>query len=187
MRACARCGLSIGETATFCPVCGAVADSPAGAISEEPGAGSATLDLPGGTEATASISDAAPERQDAVARRLQEASRLMRDAVGIEKTDPARAAELYRTAILRYLEVAEDPLDRREVRRDLLRAFDRLSLVLRREGLPSEALEVIESAETLGLLDCQDSGIKGHREALTKRCESLRRALDVPASPVSPV
>ena len=40
------------------------------------------------------------------------------------------------------------------------------------------ALEEIDSAASLGLLDCQDHGIKGHREALKKRRESLRRALN---------
>ena len=29
MRACHKCGLSIGDTATFCPVCGCVAETSA--------------------------------------------------------------------------------------------------------------------------------------------------------------
>ena len=81
------------------------------------------------------------------------------------------------------LEAASDPLDREAVRHDLLVIFDRLSLVLKREGLPKEALEEIDCAASLGLLDCRDHGITGHREALRKRRESLHRVLE--AEPVS--
>ena len=102
----------------------------------------------------------------------------MLDAERFEKSDPARSAALYRDAILGLLEAAADPLEHEGVRRDLLQIFDRLSLVLKREGLPAEALEEIDCAASLGLLDCQDYGIKGHREALKKRRESLRRSLD---------
>ena len=104
----------------------------------------------------------------------------MVEAERLEKTDPARSAALYREAILGLLESAADPLDHEGVRRDLLQIFDRLSVVLKREGLPAEALEEIDCAASLGLLDCQDYGIKGHREALKKRRESLRRSLDGP-------
>jgi hypothetical protein len=107
----------------------------------------------------------------------QRVSLPMREASQLEKTDPGRAAAYYQEAILRCLEATADPLDQEGIRRDLLRVFDRLSLVLKRAGLPAEALEEIDSAESLGLLDCQDRGVKGHREALRKRRESLRRAL----------
>ena len=80
------------------------------------------------------------------------------------------------TIVTGLLEAAADPLDQEAVRHDLLLVFDRLSLVLKREGQAEEALEEIDSAASLGLLDCRDHGIKGHREALTKRRESLRRA-----------
>ncbi len=73
----------------------------------------------------------------------------MRDAGGREKTDPTHAAELYRAAIVRYLEFTEDPQEREDVRRDLLFIFDRLSLALRRQGLTEEALEEVESAASL--------------------------------------
>jgi hypothetical protein len=104
-----------------------------------------------------------------------------------EKSDPGRAAALYRDAILLLLESAADPLDHKGVRHDLLLIFDRLSLLLKRQGLPVEALEEIECAESLGLLDCQDYGVKGHREALRKRRESLQRALGDPADPARTV
>jgi hypothetical protein len=102
----------------------------------------------------------------------------MREAREREKTDPARAAELYRDAIVGLLESAADPLEHAGVRRDLLLSFDRLSLLLKRAGLPAQALEEIDCAASLGLLDCRDHGIKGHREALRKRRDSLRHALD---------
>ncbi len=63
------------------------------------------------------------------------------------------------------------------MRRDLLFIFDRLSLVLKRSGSRKEALEEIESAVSLGLLDCRDYGIKGHCEALRKRRNSLQRTV----------
>ena len=107
----------------------------------------------------------------------------MHEARDCETTDPAKAVALYREAILALLEAAADPLDREEVRHDLLVIFDRLSLVLKREGLPKEALEEIDCAASLGLLDCRDQGIKGHREALRKRRESLHRVLEAEAVP----
>ena len=76
------------------------------------------------------------------------------------------------------MESAAEPLDHEGVRRDLLQIFDRLSVVLKRAGLPEEALEEIDCAASLGLLECQDQGIKRHREALKKRRESLQRSLD---------
>jgi hypothetical protein len=90
---------------------------------------------------------------------------------------------LYRDSILNYLEAAADPLDQERVRHDLLVIFDRLSLVLKRGGQPQEALEEIDSAASLGLLDCQDHGVKGHREALKKRRESLQHALNGGSAP----
>ena len=112
-----------------------------------------------------------------MSRRVRDAALPMHEAGDLEKTDPERAVTLYRESILRFLEAAADPLDQEPVRHDLLVIFDRLSLVLKREGQPEEALEEIDSAASLGLLDCRDHGIKGHREALTKRRESLRRSL----------
>jgi hypothetical protein len=63
------------------------------------------------------------------------------------------------------------------VRRDVQRVFDRLSLVLKRSGLIDEALEEIDSAAYLGLVDCDDCGTKAQREALVKRRAALRRVL----------
>jgi hypothetical protein len=169
MRACEQCGLSIGQTATFCPVCGATA---------------APFTPPLNDPVVGSLHGAELFPDEALSRRLHQASLRMHDAGLREQTDPTHAAELYREAIVRFLEVAEDPLDREDVRRDLLLIFDRLSLVLKRSGLPAEALEEVDSAASLGLLDCQDHGIKAQREALRKRRESLRRAVER-ASPQS--
>jgi hypothetical protein len=123
----------------------------------------------------------APE--DAASRRRRGAALPAHEAGQYEKSDPGRAASLYRDAILLLLESAAEPLDHKGVRHDLLLIFDRLSLLLKRQGLPAEALEEIESAASLGLLDCQDYGVKGHRESLRKRRESLQRALGGPAYP----
>ena len=108
-----------------------------------------------------------------MSRRVRNTALPMRKAGDIEKADPERAVALYRESILGFLEAAADPLDQEAVRHDLLLVFDRLSLVLKREGQAEEALEEIDSAASLGLLDCRDHGIKGHREAL---CRSAGRA-----------
>jgi hypothetical protein len=207
MRACEQCGLSIGDSATFCTVCGArvdPAESPAGAPPGADGPGrdvvqnaaeSAQAAAEGVAQPAAQgAADAAERRvsrdvlvesvpQDAASRRLRDAALPMHEAGDLEKTDPARAVTLYRESALRLLEAAADPLDHESVRHDLLVIFDRLSLLLKREGQPEEALEEIESAALLGLLDCQDHGIKGHREALTKRRQNLHHALDGESPP----
>jgi hypothetical protein len=211
MRACEQCGLSIGDSATFCMVCGARVDPPASPTEAPPGASdaaqsvvqSAEQSVTEGAEQSAtqtaeqSVTQTAAQSganaseqpadrdvpagddpQDAATRRLRAATLPMRQAGDVEKTDPAQAVTLYRDSALRLLEAAADPLDHEAVRHDLLAIFDRVSLILKREGRPEEALEEIDSAASLGLLDCQDHGIKGHREALKKRRESLRHALD---------
>ncbi len=178
MRVCAQCGLSMGDAATFCTVCGARDDAPASVASAAPEPRAAQNGTSSNGQVAGEDDRASRSREDALSRRLHEASLPMLEAKGCEKTDAARSAALYRQAVLRYLEAAADPLDREDVRHDLLLSFDRLSLVLKRAGLQEEALEEIDSAASLGLLDCQDHGIKGHREALKKRRVSLRRALN---------
>jgi hypothetical protein len=138
----------------------------------EPAATTVETRAPGAAEGPPRV----PET--AATRRRREASLPMVEAERLEKTEPLRSAALYREAIIGLLESAAEPLDHEGVRRDLLQIFDRLSVVLKRAGLPEEALEEIDCAASLGLLDCQDQGIKGHREALKKRRESLQRSLD---------
>ena len=179
MRTCEKCGLSIGDAATFCTVCGARADSrTAGAASAAPEARVAPDGRNGSGQAIGRDDHVSRSQEDAPSRRLREAALPMHEARDCETTDPAKAVALYREAILALLEAAADPLDREEVRHDLLVIFDRVSLVLKREGLPKEALEEIDCAASLGLLDCRDQGIKGHREALRKRRASLHRVLE---------
>jgi len=170
MRACHKCGLSIGDTATFCPVCGCVAETsaalPPGAppqvmITSEPAA------APSSGEASLNGSPYPHQIVD-VPGPEAEAHRC-------EKTDPPRAAALYRRAIVDCLDGA-DPLGSQAGRRDLQRLYDRLSLVLKRSGLTEEALEEIDSAAYLGLVDDHECGTKAHREALIKRRDTLRRA-----------
>jgi hypothetical protein len=117
-------------------------------------------------------------RGNAVSQQLLSAAlELMRKARDLEKADASRAAQLYRQAVVQLLELSDDPLDSPVVRSRLLLAFDRLSIVLKRCGLQGEALEEIDSAAYLGLLDCTDRGIKTHREALSRRRRSLRQTL----------
>ncbi len=169
MRVCKQCGLSIGVMATFCPVCGALADpedvSPAARTDEAP---------PAGSEETSSPNEATPPA-------ALTASDLESAAHECEKADPSRAAALYRQAVVAYLESSDDPLASPSVRRDVQRIFDRLSLVLKRAGLLPEALEEIESAAYLGLVD-DGCGTKAQREALMKRRAALRRALATSAA-----
>ena len=171
MRACQQCGLSIGDTATFCPVCGTNAD---------PGE-----TLPTTTPPPVSVPSDQAIEADAVEVRSKSAeaprgvlvaSDHEAEARRCEKTDAPRAAALYRQAIVEYLESGEDPLGSQVVRRDLQRIFDRLSLVLKRSGLIDEALEEIDSAAYLGLVDDEDCGTPARREALIKRRDALRRA-----------
>jgi hypothetical protein len=93
-----------------------------------------------------------------------------------EKTDAPRAAALYRQAIVEYLESGKDPLDSPSVRRDLQRIVDRLSLVLKRNGLIEEALEEIDSAAYLGLVDGEDCGTKARRGEPSISCCRSRRS-----------
>lgn len=156
MKPCRNCGLSIGDTATFCPVCCAVVEP------ED----SAPVTAP--AEAAAK---AAPQPAEAP----PSAAAFEAEARACEKTDPGRAAALYRRAIVEHLDTGEDPLDAPSVARDVQRDFDRLSLVLKRHGRGDEALEEIDAAAYLGLVDGEGRGTKAQRDALAKRREALRR------------
>jgi len=172
MRACKQCGLSIGDTATFCPVCGSYAD---------PGEASPTVTPPPELVTTGPAPDVFAEELHSPSAEAPPDTLAAPDyeaqARRCEKTDAPRAAALYRQAIVEYLDSSTDPLDDQAVRRDLQRVFDRLSLVLKRSGLLDEALTEIDSAAYLGLVDDADCGTKAHREALRKRRDSLRRAV----------
>jgi hypothetical protein len=94
-----------------------------------------------------------------------------------EEANPARAAVVYGEAVVGCLEITDDPLGVEPVRKDLLRGFDRLSFVLERQGLPEEALAVVDDAASLGLLDGEDGVAAPQRVALRDRREGLRRIL----------
>jgi hypothetical protein len=188
MRACKQCGLSIGDTAAFCPVCGTIADpedvSPATpAPPESAPSDQATRGARGAVAATGAEpeppanSEEAQSQDEATPPAPVTASGLESAARASEKTDPARAAALYRQAVVAFLESDDDPLGDPSARRDVQRVFDRLSLVLKREGRLDEALEEIDSAAYLGLVDDDGCGTKAQREALMKRRDALRRAV----------
>jgi hypothetical protein len=207
VRACVQCGLSIGETATFCQVCGARVEPGAGtAAAERPGpaadapatdpltaegapaAESPSTDSPVGVAGhAAGEPDAGRSARDpdvARARRMFEVSGLLQDAAECEEKDAARAADLYRAAILACLESTDESLGAQDVRRDLLCGFDRLSRVLERGGLPEEALDVLDAAASLGLLDLQDEAAQGYPGVLRDRLEGLRRARQGDSAPL---
>jgi len=178
MRACKQCGLSIGDTATFCPVCGAHADpveaSPV--ITPEPAANDQPVESPREEAPSAAAEDATASDAETPGDALTVAD-LESEARRCEKTDPPRAVALYRQAIVECLDSDDDPLSSPSARRDVQRLFDRLSLVLKRDGLIGEALEEIDSAAYLGLVDDEDGGTKAQRDALVKRRDALRRAV----------
>jgi len=119
-----------------------------------------------------------PEVEPAsVEQRLATLSAVLHDAAGLESTEPARAADLYRDAIVAALDVSDDPLDLPDARRHLLRGLDGLSLVLARQGLSEEALAVVDDAASLGLLEGGDDVGAVHRAALNARREELLRAI----------
>jgi len=172
MRACQHCGLSIGTTATFCPVCGTLADPGEASPATTPAPVLAASD-----RAVEVLPEEVPSRSAEPSRGVRVASGHESAARRCERTDAPRAAALYRQAIVQYLESSEDPLDDPVACRDLQRLFDRLSLVLKRSGLIEEALEEIDSATYLGLVDGDGRGTKARREALIKRRGALRRAM----------
>ena len=175
MRACVQCGLSIGDSATFCQVCGTPAEPAATTPAVEPAAMVPAAEPEAAVLSPGAAVEDAPE--DVLSRRMGEVLRLLQDASGCESTDAARAADLYREAICGCLEATEDPLGSEDVRRDLLRGFDRLSSVLQREGLPAEALDVADSAASLGLLDSPCEADQEQLGALRDRRESLRHII----------
>ena len=223
MRVCSQCGLSIGDTATFCQVCGALVEplptDEAKAASDQlvpldvaqaapdqlvpldtaqvasvglirhdghNGGPAGIAETSGDDLATATATDAALDRAaspvaDFDLSRLDVVAQYVAAAKDCEKTDPARAVALYRQAIVDYLDCGDDPLGLPGVGGRLVFVFNRLSLVLKRSDQQDEALEEIDSAAALGLLDRADFGYRREREALTKRAAALRAAaLDAP-------
>jgi hypothetical protein len=116
---------------------------------------------------------------DEVERRLRDTARLLEDARDLEKPDPQQAVTLYREAIDGLMGSSESPLAEPQVRRDLLHAFNRLTIVLKTMGREAEALGEIDRATSWGLLDDSGSGRKADREAVRNRGRRLREALGV--------
>lgn len=173
MRLCRNCGLSMGDAATFCQVCGTLADP-----DDEARDATQAPDLecaPAASAPTAAAS--APEPPAGHASGPGVFADFEAEAHRCERSDPARAVALYRQAIVDRLE-ADDALQSKAGRRDVQRLFDRLSLVLKRDGRIDEALEEIDAAAYLGLLENGSTGTKARREALARRRDALRRAAE---------
>jgi hypothetical protein len=116
------------------------------------------------------------------AGRLEDASRSLAEARTLEKDDPQQAVIRYRQAIDSLVAYGESPLDERRVRRDLPLAFNRLTLVLKALGRQGEALDEIDRAAGLGILERDDCGRKADRDALTNRRRRLREGLATTAT-----
>jgi hypothetical protein len=116
------------------------------------------------------------------ADRLDDASRSLAEARTLEKIDPEQAVTRYREAIDCLMACGESPLDERRVRRDLPLAFNRLTLVLKALGRRPEALDEIERAAAMGILDRDDCGRKADRDALLNRRQRLRESLTAGAT-----
>jgi hypothetical protein len=132
--------------------------------------------------AVAAFHDERRRRAAETETRVADALTLAAEARAREKGDPADAAALYRRAIEGLLGSCESPLEERRVLRELPGAFNRLTIVLRAMGLDAEALDEIESAASLGLLDRDDCGRKADREALRNRGARLRERLAAPVA-----
>ena len=89
----------------------------------------------------------------------------------------SRAAALYQEAILGCLDAADGDGDFAGVEHELLRGFDGLSALLERRGLAEEALEVVDDAAALSLLNGGERVAGGHCDALLARREDLRRLI----------
>jgi len=170
-RRCAVCGLSLSDSATFCPVCGIPARSPAAAPPLCAVCGQPLISL----EDVSVCGRCRYSLENTRRRRIEEAEEPVHEAWTCRVRDPDRAAALYRQSIHRFLSLDQETLDSPQARRALLYVFDRLSNLLKRGGLQVEALETIEWAASLGLLDDDDAGTKAYRDSLRKRRDGRRR------------
>jgi len=165
LRRCVVCGLSLSDSATFCPVCGTPARSPADTPRTCDICGRPILSL----EAVSTCGRCRHGHENARRRGIAEAEEPIHEAWSCRVSDPDRAVALYRESIHRFLDLDEAVLDSAQARRALLFVFVRLSDVLQSNGGHEEALEAAEWATSLGLLDDHDAGTKSHRDALRRR------------------
>jgi hypothetical protein len=145
------------------------------APAEQPEAAESPADEP--EEAQAAEDTLAEPADDARERKMAEIAALLEFGSRCEEANPSRAAVVYGEVVVGCLEVSDDPLASEPVRRDLVQGFDRLSFVLERQGLPEEALAVVDDAVALGLLDGEDAMSPPQIGALRDRRENLRRLL----------
>jgi ribosomal protein L32 len=106
--------------------------------------------------------------------RVADALTLAAEARDREKSEPVDAVALYRRAIEILLEARESALDERRVLHELPGPFNRLTMLLKGMGRDVEALDEVERAASLGLLERADCGRKADRDALRNRAARLR-------------
>jgi hypothetical protein len=121
-------------------------------------------------------------RRERIDRQVSGAVELLSQARACEKDEPLEAVALYERVIELLLSCTGTPLEEHAVRRELPLAFNRLSLVLKNAGRDGEALESIDRAAALGLLERADCGRKADRDALRKRAARLRERVPEPVS-----
>jgi tetratricopeptide (TPR) repeat protein len=130
--------------------------------------------------AVAAFHDEQRRRTVETESRIADALTLAGEARVREKTDPSDAAALYRRAIEILFEARDVALEERRVLHELPAAFNRLTIVLKDMGRDAEALDEVERAASLGLLDRADCGRKADRDALRNRGARLRERLGAP-------
>jgi len=162
---CVVCGLSLSASATFCPVCGTPPRSQAEAPKTCAICGEPFLSL----EAVSACGRCRYGSENARRRRIKLAEEPIHEAWSLRVRDPDRAVALYRQSIQRFLDLDEGTLDSPQARRSLLYVFDRMSDLLQSSGRHEEALETVEWATSLGLLDDDAAATKAHRDALRRR------------------
>jgi zinc-ribbon domain len=136
--------------------------------------------LPVGAATVAAFHAEQLRRRERIDCQVSEATELLTQARTCEKDEPQEAVALYDRAIELLLACTETPLDEPAARRELPLAFNRLSLVLKKTGRDTEALEAIDRAAALGLLGRVDCGRKADRDALIKRGRRLRELVAEP-------
>jgi hypothetical protein len=173
LRRCTACGLSLSDSATFCPVCGTPTPYPEVARARCDICGGPLISLEDVSVCGRCRYGLANSRR----RRIVVAEEPVHEAWSCRVSDPDRAAALYRQSIDRFMELDQDTLASPEARAALLYVFDRLTNLLVSRDLQVEALEAIEWAASLGLLDDDDPGTRQYRDSLRKRRDRPRRTL----------
>jgi len=114
--------------------------------------------------------------------RIADALTIAAEARAREKDDADGAVALYRRTVEILLAARDGAPDERRVLHELPGPFNRLTIVLKGMGRDAEALDEVERAASLGLLERADCGRKADRDALRNRGARLRERLAAPVA-----